>query len=195
MAYVTLAELRSYIGIDDARDDVRLQTALAAAEARVARHCGRDFNVAGVTATARKFTALSAYRCLIDDATEITEVAYDTTGGGTFTAWTSTQWLAEPVNGVRAGLSGWPFDQIVAVYQYRFPTAPARVRVTAKWGWAAVPAEVTQATLILAHRMWRRVDAPEGVLGFGGDGVVVNLRQTDPDVAALLEPFTRFLVA
>ena len=46
---------------------------------------------------------------------------------------------------------------------------------------------VANAVLLLAQRWYRRRQTPEGVAGFGGDGVVVRILSRDPDVAALLE--------
>jgi hypothetical protein len=61
-----------------------------------------------------------------------------------------------------------------------------RVRVTAKWGWPAVPDTVVQATLIQASRLYRRKDSPEGVLGSAEWGTV-RLGRVDPDVYALIQ--------
>lgn len=47
--------------------------------------------------------------------------------------------------------------------------------------------DVAEAKLLLAARLYRRRMTPEGVAGFGGDGVVVRVLARDPDVAALLE--------
>ena len=47
--------------------------------------------------------------------------------------------------------------------------------------------EVDTATLLLASRLYKRRQSPEGTAGFGGDGVVVRVLANDPDVKALLE--------
>jgi hypothetical protein len=65
----------------------------------------------------------------------------------------------------------------------------ATVRVTAVYGWPAVPAEVNMATVIQASRLFKRLDAPLGVMGFGDMGVVRVSRYADPDVEQLLSPF------
>lgn len=46
--------------------------------------------------------------------------------------------------------------------------------------------EVTEAILILAHRLFTRRNSPEGVSGWGDLGVV-RILATDPDIRALLE--------
>ena len=46
---------------------------------------------------------------------------------------------------------------------------------------------VEEAILILGHRLYKRRQSPEGTAGFGGEGVVIRIMQTDPDIKALLE--------
>lgn len=47
--------------------------------------------------------------------------------------------------------------------------------------------EVQQAVLMLANRLYKRRQSPEGTAGFGADGLVVRIMANDPDVKALLE--------
>ena len=53
-----------------------------------------------------------------------------------------------------------------------------------------MPAQVAQATLIQAARLYKRRESPEGVLGNAEWGSI-RLSRVDPDVAALLSRFTR----
>lgn len=66
----------------------------------------------------------------------------------------------------------------------------ANVRVTARWGWAAVPPEVEQATVLRATAIFNRKDAVHGVAGFGDFGPV-RIAKRDVDVIALLDPYQR----
>lgn len=63
------------------------------------------------------------------------------------------------------------------------------VRVTARWGWPEVPDEITTAALLLANRLYLRKDSPEGIAG-GGEWGAIRLSRWDPDVEALISPFT-----
>lgn len=47
--------------------------------------------------------------------------------------------------------------------------------------------EVQEAILLLASRLYKRRQSPEGVAGFGGDGGVVRILAGDPDIADMLE--------
>ena len=61
--------------------------------------------------------------------------------------------------------------------------------------WPEVPATVHQAALIQAHRIFKRKDAPEGMMGFADFGVVRMQGKLDPDVAANLDSYVRYAVA
>ncbi|GGN96150.1 hypothetical protein GCM10010112_87140 [Actinoplanes lobatus] len=78
-----------------------------------------------------------------------------------------------PARLLLAGPAAWGFD---------------RVRITAEWGWPAVPADIREATKLLATRLYLRKDSPDGTAGVGEWGPV-RVAASDPDVRALLEPF------
>jgi hypothetical protein len=47
--------------------------------------------------------------------------------------------------------------------------------------------DVQEAILLLASRLYKRRQSPEGVAGFGGEGGVVRILAGDPDIIDLLE--------
>lgn len=47
--------------------------------------------------------------------------------------------------------------------------------------------DVQTAILMLAARLYQRRRSPEGTSGFGGDGIVVRVLASDPDINRLLE--------
>lgn len=53
-------------------------------------------------------------------------------------------------------------------------------------GAAVWPDDVTLGATMLAARLWRRRNSPEGVATFGADGALYVSR-TDPDIAQLLQ--------
>lgn len=55
-------------------------------------------------------------------------------------------------------------------------------------------ADIRLARLMWAARLWKRRNSPEGVAGFGDLGVI-RISRTDPDLAALLEPYARVSIA
>lgn len=191
--YATLFELQSYLGIPDAEDDEQLTDALASASREVEDYCHRQFNDAG-SATARVYYPEHGCRVEVDDFHTTTGLVVDTDDGddGTYeTEWASTDYQLQPLNGIVDGVTGWPYREILAVESRRFPTCPKRppVQVTARWGWAAVPAPVKQATLIVAAETFKLSTAPFGVAGFDGFGAV-RVRD-NPMAAKKLRPYVR----
>lgn len=47
--------------------------------------------------------------------------------------------------------------------------------------------DVQHAIIMSASRLFKRRQSPEGTAGFGGEGIVVRILATDPDVRALLD--------
>jgi hypothetical protein len=66
------------------------------------------------------------------------------------------------------------------------------VRVTALWGWSAVPPAIEQATLLQASRLLIRRDSPYGVAGSPEAGTEIRLlARLDPDVDVAVAPYRR----
>lgn len=185
------------IGTADIIDDELIDNCAGAASRLIDGYCNRKFWRTG-TAESRLFTAEDSFYCSIDDVagTAIT-VQTSNNGDGIFdVTFAVTDYQLEPLNGDLDGLS-WAYDKIRAVGDYLFPTVNANygsqalVKVTAIFGWPAVPEEVTQATIIQASRIFKRYDSPLGVAGFGDMGAIRVSRALDPDVAQLVEPYRR----
>ncbi len=193
-SYALLADLKTRLDIADTTDDARLTEALSAASREIETWCDRQFNKATV-ASARVFRPLTAYTVLVDDfhTTDDLAVASDAADDGTYgTAWTAADYELEPLNGMVSGQSGWPYYRVRAVGSYTFPTCNRRaasVRVTAQWGWAAVPAAVKEACLVIASELFKLGDAPFGVAGFGEFGPV-RVRMNSR-AESLLAPYRR----
>lgn len=194
--YATLAELRTRVGITDVANtthDSELTAALDAASRGIEKSCNRQFNDAG-SATARIFYPDNDCLAAIDDFISITSVKTDPSNTGTYTeTWATTDYQSEPLNGVVDGESGWPFWQLRAVLNRRFPRVyydqRAPLEVTARWGWSAVPASVKQGCLILAEEIYKLRDSPFGVGGYGQFGIV--RARENPMVWARIGPYAR----
>lgn len=191
--YATTSELKARIDIDDTDDDTRLGEALSAASREIETWCDRQFNKATV-ASARVFRPLTACTALVDDFYTTTDlvVATDVVDDGTYsTTWTAADYELEPLSGIVSGQPGWPYHRIRAVGSPAFPTCNRRasLRVTAQWGWDAVPDEVREACLIMAGELFKLADAPFGVAGFGEFGPV-RVRMNSR-AQTLLAPYRR----
>lgn len=204
MSNITVSQLADWMGIDDSDDDTLLQAAIDSAQIAVNAWCGRSFEV-NTNATARVFYTPDPYIAYVDDFQSSSGLIVQSDMGdtGTYdTTWTATtDYTLEPNNNYSDGVTGWPYYKICAVGSRYFPTGSMgsrrrpRLQVVAKWGWAAIPAAVVEATYIKAARLFRRKDAPETSGGFEAGGFSVPLIRVsvreDPDVIALLAPYVR----
>jgi hypothetical protein len=190
VAYVELGAVRTSLGEQTPTRDDLIEAAISAAEKAIDNTCGRTFAVSG-SATARVF-APNERRVLIedgevlivDDIGSLTDLAVESGSGGSYSAVSASTYEAWPLGALTRG---WPVTALLALGGC-WPTGTGRVRVTARWGWPSVPADVTQATLLLATRLYRRKDSPEGVIGSADFGLL-RVTNRDPDVRALLEPY------
>lgn len=198
-AYATTAQIKAAlrIGTADTLDDTLIDNCAGAASRLIDGYCSRKFWVAG-SATSRVFQAEDSFYCSIDDISG-TALTLQTSGNsnGVFdTTWAVTDYQLEPLNADLDGVT-WAYDKIRAVGDYLFPTVNANygqqalVKVTAIFGWPAIPEPVVQATIIQASRLFKRYDSPLGVAGFGDMGAIRVSRALDPDVAQLVEPYRR----
>jgi hypothetical protein len=188
--YATLAELRYRIGEglsdEDTTNDAALTRALTTASRAVEDFCGRQFNT-DAAATARVYAADACEVVYIDD--------FSTTVGLTVAAdsslWDVGDYQPEPLNGINAGRTGWPYYRIRAVGALSWPvSSKALVSVTAMWGWASVPVSIKEAVLILAQETWMLKQAPFGMAGSDEFGTTPMMR-FNPRVIALLKPYQR----
>lgn len=192
-SYATLADLKARLGITDANSDTALTSALASVSRGIERFCGRQFNDAGAV-SARVFRPRDNMVVEVDDFSTTTGlvVAIDNTDTGTYpTAIASSGYQLEPLNGIVDGESGWPFYRLRATWGTVWPTWTRRpgVQVTAQWGWAAVPAPVQEACLVLAEETFKLRDAPFGVAGYADYGPI-RVRQ-NPIARDMLAPYAR----
>lgn len=185
--YATLAEIKTFVSWGSGADfDADLERAVEAASRMIDQYCGRVFYDTG-TATAKTFVADHAYELDVPDFHTTTGlvVATDTTGDGVFdTTWAATDYQVEPVDPT----PGWPWRTVVAIDRYTFPTGVRRARsqVTARWGWVAVPKDVAHTCLIVASELWRRKDAPFGLVGEGS-----RIAATEYPILARLDGYLR----
>lgn len=190
--YITLADMKAQLDLDDTVDDIRLERAVRTACRGIDKVCGRVF-YRSETATTRTFQALSSRRAKVDDfyTTDGLVIATDGDGDAAFeTTWASSTYELHPLNGVVDGEPGWPCYIIKATSTGTFPcTRRAALQVTAKWGWAAVPDSVVEAAYVLAEDLFKLRDTPFGVGGFGDFGRI--RAKQNPHVMMLISPYIK----
>lgn len=190
--YASLSDVKAALRISDNVDDSLLEMAIESASRMIDGHAGRYFYSSG-TAT-RIYAADDALICQTDDiaGTAITLVTDPDADGTWADTWEIGDYQLEPVNGVVDGLTT-PYTRIRATGDYNFPTSSgeALVKVTAVFGFSAIPIAIKQACVIQSSRIFKRLDSPLGVAGFGDMGAVRVSRYLDPDVEQLVAPFVK----
>jgi hypothetical protein len=178
--------------------DADVQAAVSAASQWIDQSCGRSFGQDDTSDVVRKFIPVNGGYALIDDLCEFDSLV-DQSGS----AWTIEQdFFLEPIN---AAADGWPYTAIRSIGKpFVFPMSSmqqgwagfdGRIAVTGKWGWPAVPAPIVEATSILAGRLLNRSRTPNAIAAMGLDGTGVRIPRVDPDVQAMIGPFTRMFIA
>jgi hypothetical protein len=194
--YATLAQLKDRLGISvsDTVDDLTLNDALDGASRGIEAECHRQFNDAG-TESARVFYPISSRIVRVDDFQSSAGLLLATDPGydGVFEqAWTASGFELRPLNGVVNGQTGWPYNKIMATPStgLYFPcTGRASVKLTARWGWSAVPKPIKIATLILAEDLSKLKDLPFGSGGYGEWGRIKA--RENPNVLLRIAPYMR----
>ena len=191
-AYCTLSDLKTSLAIEDIQDDTALEAAILTASRMIDDYTGRFFYKDGTTAApvVRYYTAQDWYTCNVDDFVSLTQIATDDNFDQLYTTiWQADDYMVEPVNNPRRG---WPLTRLLAIDSYIFPyNLPQSVKVTAVWGWAAVPAEISMAAKLQASRLFVRRQSPFGVAGTPEIGTIRLTSRLDPDVEALIRPFRK----
>lgn len=189
--YVDLDTLKLNLKISDSDRDALLVDAIAAASRSIDDHTGRRF-YRDDTASSWVYRPVRRVRpdpdgdlLLVDDiaTTDGLVVEVGTLGGS---AWSAVAgYETSPDNALAMGVAITGLRRALASWAY---AATDRVRVTACWGWPAVPDVVRQACLIQAGRLFRRKDSPEGIAGSSEWGAI-RVGRIDPDVQTLLAPY------
>jgi hypothetical protein len=174
--YITRDELKKYLKLDlsntDYDDDI--DDACTSASREVEQYTGRQFNKDTVPSI-REFDADGVHSVTVDDfwTNSGLTVEVDLSRLGDYNGISAFDYTLYPLNGIVDGSPGWPYYRLDVPYwilsagEFR-----AKVRVTAQWGWTAVPATVKSATKIIAAQTFRLSDAPFGVAGSDQFGAI-----------------------
>jgi hypothetical protein len=194
-AYTTLNDVKTALRIPlaDTVDDLMLTSAINAASRQIDGECDRVFYS---ESDVREYVPESSILVFTDDITAITKL--ETSSGDGFTVEIpATDFQLEPLNN-RSGGQPVPANRIRATGAFLFPVFSQRsvnldeatVRVTGTFGFTPVPDAIKQAALLLSIRIFKRLDSPLAVAGFGDMGAV-RVGRVDPDVQAMIRPFQR----
>jgi hypothetical protein len=190
--YATLAELHAWLKVPDSKTDrdTEWTRRLVSSSMDINRWTHRQFGRAEV-ATQRTFrparTGIDVHDFWTDEDLAIVPYLGSTPGTG----WDVSTLVLEPLDGIVDMVPGWPFNRICSGYgghplNANLFYAASTVKVTAKWGWAAVPDNVNTACLVLASSDNKASDTPFGVSAFGDYAVRIR---SNPIAQEKLEPY------
>lgn len=198
-AYTDVVTFSAWLGPTASASAAQMQAAINAASRSIDEYCDRRFWLDPV-AVARTYIPDGLYEVTVDDIGNTTDlaIAVDNDGDGVFEiVWSAGDYQLLPYNAPTASPEPEPWNCIRAVGSHTFPLIYAgsylrrvdRVQVTARWGWPAVPDNVSQACLIKAARLFHRKNSPQGVIAFDEFGAVRLGRGEDSDVMQLLAAY------
>ena len=201
--YATLTQIKAYMSISDNTDNDLLEDLVESASRSIDRIANRRFFL-DATASARLYRAYSDIFVYIDDLGSTTDliVKTDSNGNGTYskTLTLNQDYILDPLT---ASSLNRPYTQLTMVSNTEtWPIFPGitqnglrpGVQVTAKWGWPSVPDDINMACLILTADLYKRKDAPGGILGLGDLGVV-RMSPLGRDVTAMVRAYKKEVVA
>lgn len=197
MPYASLSDVKLALRVTDTVDDALLNVALDAASAAIDDHCNRTFVAAAGVATRTYYP--SGGRVETDDFFTTVGLIINV-GGSVIPAAVpdvSSGYELEPPNAVAHGepYTGFTYaSYTLSPFRLLGATTRARASVTARWGYAeTVPAQVRQACILQASRIFARRLSPYGIAGSPEMGSELRvLAKVDPDVAVLLAGLVRF---
>ena len=179
--------------VQDTIDDSVMELAIESASREIDGHCERQFYSTSAT---RVYAPTNIYTVTTDDIISVTTLKSSSDGVTYDITWATSDYQLEPLNGIVGGLVT-PFTRIRATGSYLMPTfsvgtfyeGEALIQVTGVFGWPSVPTAIRQATVLLAARLFKRNDAPFGVIT--NDLGSMRVGRFDPDVEALVAPFRK----
>lgn len=196
--YCSVQDVRDHLG--DTADNLSvgpIEKAINGASRAIDRYCQRRFWLDSDVAT-RTYVVPSADAAYVDDIGSRTGLVVKIgTDGVSFptTLTADVDFILEPRNADQYDTASfgahafWRIRPVVGGLGLYVGSCTPTLQVTARFGWSAVPDDVTEACILKAASLFKRKDAPFGVAGFGDFGAVRISRGGDPDVVDLLAPF------
>ena len=189
--YLTLAEAKAYLRVDDTVDDAEISGWITAASRAIDKRCNRQFGQLAAPA-ARTYRRVPYY----DPTTGLWQLDIDDLQDNTGltvngVAYAGSGAVLLPDNAPADGRP-WTMLGVTTVPYQQFPGAPVTTVLSGRWGWAAVPVQVPAACKLQCSRWNKRRDSPYGIAGSPDSGSEMRLlAKLDPDVATTLAGLSR----
>lgn len=174
MSIVTLQSFKDYVR-DEAQgvNDALLSSFLDAAIAGFGNACQRELTLVdgGTAAAPRVFAADWRSDVLrINDCTTVTTVVENSV------TLASTLYQLEPLNNKTMSGAYAPYTQIRRLHSWWYSDqGRAAITITAKWGWASIPAQITEAIKALGKEICNNQDVRLGIVAVS-DAAISGIR-------------------
>ncbi len=177
--------------VTDVTDDETLDAAISACSRWIDGYTSRRFFA---TTETRYYWPWEVGACGVDDLLSITTLKTDADGDRVWEqTWTAgTDYTLYPSNAVA---NGQPYTKILVGRNgsYSFPLAVDAVQIIGSYGYCTTtPIMVQEACLIQCARLFKRKDAPFGIVGTPDLGQLRTITKIDPDIEALLAVYKRY---
>lgn len=198
--YATLAEYKSWMAVrglsgsvgTDTSDDAVIESTIEMVSRYIDRWTGRRFYKDSVDAV-RYYTAEDSDCVKIDDLSAApTTVSADYANTRLYTDLTTAEYDLYPDNAL---LDGFPYTQILinptsAIHSY-FPTTRRGIKITAKFGWPAVPADIKDATLSICQSVNsnRSGQSSQGKVTVTAAGIVIRPEDVPAFAQKIIESY------
>ena len=203
--YTTLPALKATLGITTTGYDSDVSASITGASRAIDNLCQRRFYVDSGTAVAQYFDPVNPWH--LDLTADISGTAslvvvtrddglnVDTASG--LNTWTlNTDFFLEPLNAQANSQSGgevWPYTRLRVNPAGSFvfnPYFPRSCKVTAFWGWPAVPQPIIDATILLGARLYKmKREAPLGVIALAD--AAIRIAKSDSNLMLSVGPYMR----
>ncbi len=192
--YTTLQGVKNALGIplDNYEDDGYLEATIESVSRMIENYTGRRFYA---TSETRYYQAINSDEVMVDDLLTVTTLKSDDDEDGTFeTTWATSDYQLKPDN---AATNGRPYTWIeTSGYgNYSFPVKVKKgVQIVGSFGYcaaASLPKPVSEAAKLQSIRLFKRKDAPFGVIAGGELQQGMTIPDLDPDVKMLLSAYVR----
>lgn len=195
--YCTVGELKNRIwpagSTPDTDEDIMLQSVITAISRVIDNYCGRRFYTTSTDETRYFTTSDEEYLYPHYDIVSVTSIAVDYNGDRTYnTSMDTGDYDLLPAD---AATDSKPYSyiRVSPLGTERFPSHQNGVKIVGKFGWSTVPVPVKEACILQAQRLWKRKDAPFGIISNPAGGEMRLIDKLDPDIELLLYPYRKWV--
>lgn len=195
MTYITVSELKSYLGVTTTGDDALLASLIARAQSAIDTHTGRTFEAASDTTKYLDCLPPTVNGYELNWATlglDLCQITSVTNGNGVVV--TGSQYVTMPIN--VTPYHGLRLKQYSGVTWDYTDDWEASIAIVGRWAYSITPpADIAQACIRLAAFFYRQkdntTDGDRPILA--GDGNVIMPSTMPRDVTSILQPYVRVI--